>query len=138
MRHKQGENGIVNAKGIVTQPSSHSVEDTVALLLKILDAKGLTLFVLIDHSGEAAKIGMTMRPTKLLIFGDPKAGTPIMLAAPSSALDLPLKILVYEDDEGIVRVAYNDPAYLEERHGIPATLLPNIAGIAPLVAKISQ
>lgn len=128
----------MNANGIVTVRSSHSVEDTVASLQKIFDAKGLTLFALIDHSGEAAKVGMTMPPTKLLIFGDPKAGTPIMLASPSSALDLPLKILVYEDHGGMVRVAYNDPAYLGERHGIPDTLLPNIAGVTALVAKISE
>ena len=128
----------MNANGIVTVRSSHSVEDTVASLQEIFDVRGLTLFALIDHSGEAAKIGMTMRSTKLLIFGDPHAGTPIMVAAPSSALDLPLKILVYEDHEGIVRVAYNDPAYLQQRHAIPDILLAKIAGLAALVAKISE
>ena len=128
----------MNANGMVEVQSLHSVEDTVALLLRTFDAKGLTLFALIDHSGEAVKVGMTMRPTKLLIFGDPGAGTPIMLASPSSALDLPLKILVYEDHGETVRVAYNDPAYLGERHGIPNTLLPNIAGITALVAKVSE
>jgi uncharacterized protein (DUF302 family) len=128
----------MNTNGIVTVRSSHSVEDTIAALLQIFSVKGLKLFALIDHSGEATKVGMTMKSTKLLIFGDPKAGTPIMLASPSSALDLPLKILVFEDHEGIVRIAYNDPIYLEQRHGIPASLRPNIAGIAALVAKVAD
>lgn len=128
----------MNANGMVVVRISHSVEETVASLQRILDAKGLTLFALIDHSGEAAKVGMTMRSTKLLIFGDPLAGTPVMVAAPSSAIDLPLKLLVYEDDEGMVRVAYNDPAYLQQRHEIPDILVAKIAGMAALVTKVSE
>lgn len=128
----------MNTNGIIAVQSSHSVEDTVASLQRIFDAKGLTLFALVDHSGEAAKVSMTMRSMKLLIFGNPQAGTPVMVAAPSSALDLPLKILVYEDHEGRVLVAYNDPAYLQQRHGIPDTLLAKIAGVAALVAKVSE
>ena len=128
----------MNTNGIIAVQSLHSVEETVASLQRLFDAKGLTLFALIDHSGEAAKVGMTMRSTKLLTFGDPQAGTPIMVAAPSSALDLPLKILVYEDHEGMVRVAYNDPAYLQQRHAIPDVLLTKIAGLAALVAKASE
>ena len=89
-----------NGKGLIDIPSNHSVDETVTKLEGILQAKGITLFALVDHSGEAAKAGMKMRPTKLLIFGNPKAGTPVMLAAPSSAIDLPLKILVWEDDQG--------------------------------------
>src|SRR3989441_6232334 len=89
-------------------------------------AKGVTLFALVDHSGEAAKVGITMPPTKLLIFGTPKAGTPLMLAAPSVAIDLPLKILVSEDAQGRAWLSYNSPAYLQERHGVPQGLLPNI------------
>jgi len=120
--------------GIIDVPSNDSVDQTVDALTKILAAKGVTLFALIDHSGEAAKVGMTMPPTKLLIFGSPKAGTPIMLAAPSSAIDLPLKILVREDTGGKVWVSYNSPTYLQQRHHLPQELLPNIAVVEGLVA----
>src|SRR5919108_4956170 len=89
----------VTDKGIIEIPSSHSVEQTVNRLKEILGAKGLTLFALVDHSGEASRVGLTMPPTKLLIFGSPMAGTPLMLAAPSTAIDLPLKLLVREDPE---------------------------------------
>ena len=89
-------------KGIIDTPSSHSVNETVEKLKTILQSRGITLFALIDHSGEAEKVGMKMRATKLLIFGSPKAGTPVMLAAPSSAIDLPLKILIWEDGQGKV------------------------------------
>src|SRR5258705_9593133 len=97
--------------GIIDTPSNHSVDQTVERLTEILPAKGLTLFALIDHSGEAEKAGMKMRPTKLLIFGNPKAGTPLMLAAPSIAIDLPLKILIWEDGAGRTQVSYNSSAY---------------------------
>src|SRR5271157_3067596 len=113
--------------GIIDQPSKHSVDQTVEKLRGILQAKGVALFALIDHSGEAEKVGMKMPPTKLLIFGNPKAGTPLMLAAPSIAIDLPLKILVWEDLRGKVWVSYNSPAYLQERHSLPPELLQNIA-----------
>jgi uncharacterized protein (DUF302 family) len=98
----------------------------------------IALFALIDHSGEAAKVGLKMPPTKLLIFGSPKGGTPLMLAAPSVALDLPLKILVSEDAEGKVWLSYNSPDYLKERHGLPSNLLPNIAVIKTLVATAAE
>ena len=124
--------------GIVNIPSHHSVDNTVGRLKALMDAKGVTVFALIDHSGEAAKVGMNMRPTKLLIFGSPKAGTPLMLAAPSSALDLPLKLLVWEDGQGKVWVSYNSPAYLQERHGLPRDLLQNIAGVEALAAKAAE
>jgi uncharacterized protein (DUF302 family) len=101
----------------------------------LLQAKGLALFVLVDHSGEAAKVGLEMRPTKLLIFGSPKAGTPVMVAAPSTAIDLPLKVLVWEDAEGRVWASFNDPVYLETRHGIPADLIKNLSGVAGLVRQ---
>ena len=119
--------------GIVSKPSNHSVDETVEKLKAILQAKGVTLFALVDHSGEAAKAGMNMPPTKLLIFGNPKAGTPVMLAAPSSAIDLPLKILVSEDAAGKVWLSYNSPAYLQQRHAIPKDLLQNI-GVAEALA----
>ena len=125
-------------KGIINVPSNHTVDQTVDKLKGILEAKGVTLFALIDHSGEAEKVGMKMPPTKLLIFGNPKGGTPIMLAAPSSAIDLPLKILVWEDIQGKVWVSYNSPAYLQERHNVPQELLPNIAVIETLAAKSSE
>ena len=94
--------------GIVDVPSNHSADQTVEKLKEILNAKGVTLFALVDHSGEAEKVGMKMRPTKLLIFGSPKAGTPVMLAAPSIAIDLPLKVLVWEDSSGKVWISGNN------------------------------
>jgi len=126
---------VAASKGIVDKASTHSVDQTVEKLKNILQAKGVTLFAIIDHSGEAAKVGMTMPPTKLLIFGSPKAGTPLMLAAPSIAIDLPLKILVWEDGRGKVWVSYNSPEYLKERHGLPPDLLQNIAVVEALAAK---
>ncbi len=127
-----------NRKGLIDIPSNHSVDETVKKLEGILQAKGITLFTLVDHSGEAAKAGMKMRPTKLLIFGNPKAGTPVMLAAPSSAIDLPLKILVWEDLQGKVWITYNSPAYLQERHKLPADLLQHIAVIETLAKTAAQ
>ena len=124
--------------GIVHKLSNHSVDSTLDHLKTILLNKGITLFALIDHSGEAAKAGMQMRPTKLLIFGSPKAGTPLMLAAPSIAIDLPLKILVWEDVSGRTWVSYNAPAYLQQRHGFPPDLLQNIAVVETLAAKAAE
>jgi uncharacterized protein (DUF302 family) len=124
--------------GIMDKPSNHSVEQTVDRLKNILHSKGVTLFAVIDHSGEAEKIGMKMPNTKLLIFGSPKAGTPLMLAAPSIAIDLPLKILVWEDALAKVWVSYNSPAYLRERHNLPPELLQNIAVVETLAAKAAE
>ncbi len=124
--------------GFISKPSNHSVEQTVEKLKSILESKGVTLFALVDHSGEAEKVVMKMRPTKLLIFGSPKAGTPLMLAAPSSAIDLPLKILVWEDAQGKVWVSYNSPEYLRGRHGLPQELIQNIAVVETLAAKAGE
>jgi uncharacterized protein (DUF302 family) len=124
--------------GIVNKPSKHSVDDTLGKLRNILEAKGIAVFALIDHSGEAAKVGMKMRPTKLLIFGNPKGGTPLMLAAPSIAIDLPLKILIWQDDQEKVWVSYNTPEYLAERHGLPPHLAQNIGFIETLAANIAE
>src|SRR5580704_15257302 len=110
---------LVTNNGIVHQPSHHSVDETLARLQAALQSKGVAVFALVDHSGEAAKVGMKMRPTKLLIFGNPKAGTPLMLAAPSIAIDLPLKILIWEDDQGKVWVSYNSTEYLAVSHPVP-------------------
>jgi len=124
--------------GIVNRPSNHSVDRTVEKLKAILQAKGVALFALVDHSGEAGKVGMKMPPTKLLILGNPKAGTPLMLAAPSSAIDLPLKILVWEDGQGKVWISYNSLQYLQKRHGLPQDLMQNIAGVETLAAKAGE
>jgi uncharacterized protein (DUF302 family) len=128
----------VTNDGIVNKPSNHSVDETLEKLQAILQAKGIAVFALIDHSGEAAKVGMKMRPTKLLIFGNPKGGTPLMLAAPSIAIDLPLKILIWEDDQGKVWVSYNTPEYLAERHQLPPHLTENIAFIGALAGNIAE
>ncbi len=125
-------------RGIINRPSNHSVDETVDRLKQVLQSKGVTLFALIDHSGEAKKVGMTMPPTKLLIFGNPKAGTPLMLAAPSIAIDLPLKILVWADVQRKVWVSYNSAAYLQDRHNIPAELLENIAVVETLAVKATE
>ncbi len=124
--------------GIVSIPATQSVDRTVEALEKLLQAKGVKLFALVDHSGEAAKAGMEMRPTKLAIFGSPKAGTPLMTAAPGIAIDLPLKILVWEDGGGKVWVSYNSPAYLQARHNLPAQLVQNIAVVEALAAKAAE
>ena len=121
--------------GILTIPSRQSVDQTVQKLGEILKAKGVKLFALIDHSGEAEKAGMHMPPTKLLIFGNPKGGTPLMLASPSIAIDLPLKVLVSQDADGKVWISYNAPAYLQTRHGLPPDLVQNIAIVEALAAN---
>jgi uncharacterized protein (DUF302 family) len=124
--------------GIVTIPSNHSVDDTVSKLKGILQSKGITLFALIDHSGEAAKVGMKMPNTKLLIFGNTNGGTPLMLASPSIAIDLPLKILVAEDAQGKVWVSYNNPEYLKDRHDLPENLVANIAVVGALAHQAAE
>ena len=126
---------MTKANGLVEVASRHSVEETVRKLQTILAGKGLEIFAVIDHSGEAEKVGLKMPPTKVVIFGSPKAGTPLMIAAPSLAIDLPLKALVAADTEGKVSVSYNDPEYLRERHGVPAELMKNLAGAGVLIAQ---
>ncbi len=124
-----------NENGLVHVSSPRSVPETLKKLQTLLEARGLKLFALIDHSGEAEKAGLKMRPTQLLIFGSPKGGTPVMVAAPTLAIDLPLKTLVWEDAGGEVWVSYNSPDYLQQRHSIPADLVKNIAGVGALVEK---
>lgn len=123
--------------GIVTQPSHHSVEQTIAKLEETLRARGVKLFALVDHGGEAERAGMQMPPTKLLIFGNPQAGTPLMLAAPSIAIDPPLKLLVWEDTTGKVRISFNDPDYLQARHHLPTGLARALAAAGAL-AKAAE
>jgi uncharacterized protein (DUF302 family) len=124
-------------RGIVNVPSSHSVAESVDRLKGLLQARGITLFALVDHSGEAEKAGMHMHPTKLLIFGNPKAGTPLMLAVPAIAMDLPLKILIWEDDHGKCWVSYNSPQYLKNRYGLTDELLPGLAAVEGLANETS-
>jgi uncharacterized protein (DUF302 family) len=121
--------------GLLEVASPHTVDETVKRLEAILGQRGVQVFALIDHSGEAEKVGMKMRPTKLVIFGNPKGGTPLMVAAPTLAIDLPLKALVWEDEGGKVWVTYNSLEYLQQRHGVPEDLIKNIAVAGALVAK---
>jgi uncharacterized protein (DUF302 family) len=124
-------------KGYVEIASRRSVADTFARLDEVVQTRGMTVFARIDFSGDAERAGLQMPPARLLLFGNPKAGTPLMLAAPTSALDLPLKILVRQDTQGKVWISYNTPGYLQQRHRIPADLLKNIAGVAALVASVA-
>jgi len=136
--HEEVPMASTASNGIIRKPSNHSVEQTVDKLESILKSKEVTLFALVDHSGEAEKVGLQMPPTKLLIFGNPKAGTPVMLTAPTSAIDLPLKILVSEDSQGKVWVSYNSAEYIGQRHGLPRELLANIAVVETLAAKAAE
>jgi uncharacterized protein (DUF302 family) len=150
MRHLEVESGKVKEdsmsavpealreNGIVRIASAHSVAETVSKLEMTLLTKNVKLFAIVDHSGEAEQAGLRMPNTKLLIFGNPKAGTPLMLASPSVALDFPLKILVAEDAGGKTWVSYNAPDYLQKRHNLPTNLLPNIAVIEALAANAAQ
>jgi uncharacterized protein (DUF302 family) len=125
-------------EGIKTLISRHSVDETVSRAQSFLKEKGIKLFCLVDHSGEAGAAGLQMRPTKLLIFGNPKAGTPLMLAAPSTALDLPLKILVAEQGNGEVLISWNEAAWLQQRHGFPVDMQPVIAAVEILAKKAAE
>ena len=126
---------MAQENGLVQIASAYSVEESVQRLQRAFAEKGLQVFAVIDHDGEAEKVGLTMRPTKVLIFGSPKGGTPLMVAAPSLAIDLPLKALVAEDDSGKVSVTYNSPEYLQQRHGVPPELIKNLAGSGAVIAK---
>jgi uncharacterized protein (DUF302 family) len=123
--------------GIWSISSNFSVDETLERLKRTLQEKGVMIFAIVDHSGEADKVGLKMPPTKLVIFGNPKAGTPLMLAAPSIAIDLPLKMLIWQDGQGEVWVSYNGPEYLLERHGLPQSFLQNIAVVVTLAAAAS-
>jgi uncharacterized protein (DUF302 family) len=122
-------------KGITDVPSQHGVGQSLDRLESILKSKGITVFARVEHSAEAAKVGLTMRPTALLIFGNPKAGTPLMIASPSVAIDLPLKVLAWQDEKGQVWLSYNGPAWLQRRHGLSDELVKNVAGVAGLVQQ---
>jgi uncharacterized protein (DUF302 family) len=124
--------------GIVSVLSSHSFDETVSRLQNLLQQNNITLFALIDHSGEAEKVGLKMIPTRLFIFGNPKTGTPLMQSAPSTAIDLPLKLLVSQDPERKVWITYNEPEYLQQRHGFPTTLIQNISAVEKLARKAAE
>jgi uncharacterized protein (DUF302 family) len=121
--------------GMIHLTSPYSVPETLRRLESLLQARGLAIFSRIDHSGEAEKAGLKMRPTELLIFGSPKQGTPLMVASPTLAIDLPLKALAWEDASGKVWLSYNTPEYLKQRHNIPDELLKNISGVRALLQK---
>lgn len=126
------------ASGIESLPSKYSVDKTLERLQSILKEKDVAVFAVVDHSGEAAKVGMEMRPTKLVIFGNPKGGTPLMIAAPTIAIDLPLKALIWEDFDGAIWISYNSPEYLQQRHRFPIELIKNIAGVIELLKAVGE
>jgi uncharacterized protein (DUF302 family) len=128
----------VEIPGFASLPSRYPVDKTLERLQSILTEKGVAIFAVVDHSGEAAKAGMEMRPTKLVVFGNPKGGTPLMIAAPSVAIDLPLKALIWEDSDGNIWISYNSPAYLQQRHYFPPELIKNIAGVAELLKAAGE
>jgi len=121
--------------GMVHLSSPHRVSETLQRLKSAVSARGIAILAEIDHSGDAAKAGLKMQPAQLLIFGNPKAGTPVMVASPTAALDLPLKALVWEDTAGKVWLSYNSPEYLKQRHNIPDDLLKNISGIRAIAEE---
>jgi uncharacterized protein (DUF302 family) len=122
-------------EGIISMPSKYSVPETLHRLETILTAKGIKIFALVDHSGEAEKAGLKMPPTRLLIFGNPKGGTPVMLAAPTAAIDLPWKALAWEDADGKVWLTYNDPEYLGRRFGLSADVVKPLAGLSAVMEQ---
>lgn len=124
-----------SANGVITKPSPYSVPETIHRLTAILEGRGIKIFARIDHSGEAEKAGLKMPPAQLLIFGNPKGGTGVMLAAPLSAIDLPLKALAWADAEGKVSLSYNDPNYLKQRFGLTEEGVKPIAGIGALIEE---
>jgi uncharacterized protein (DUF302 family) len=121
--------------GIISKPSKYSVPETIHRLETILTSKGIKIFTLVDHSGEAEKAGLKMPPTQLLIFGNPKGGTPVMLAAPTAAIDLPLKALAWQDADGKFWLSYNDPAYIQRRYSLSDDVMKPLAGLGALIEQ---
>lgn len=129
-------NNMSANNGIISQPSPYSVTETIDRLVTVLQAKGITIFARIDQQAEAEKVGLSLRPTQLLLFGNPQAGTPLMVAEPTIALDLPLKVLAWEAADGTVWLSYNDPNYLKQRFSLPDELVKNIDVITPLIHQV--
>jgi uncharacterized protein (DUF302 family) len=124
-----------SSQGVVRIPSHYSVAVTVDRLESLLKERGVMVFARIDFSGDAGRAGLTMRPEQLLIFGNPKAGTPLMVAVPTAGLDLPLRALVWEDADGKVWIAYNEPQYVVKRHGLAETFSANLAAVIPIIER---
>jgi uncharacterized protein (DUF302 family) len=122
-------------EGIISKASKYSVPETLDRVDALLQSKGIKIFVRVDHSGEAEKVELKMPPTQLLIFGNPKGGTPLMLAAPTAAIDLPLKALAWQDSDGKVWLSYNDPEYMKKRFGLADDQIKTIVGIGPLIEQ---
>lgn len=121
--------------GIISQTSSYSVPETIDRLVAVLQAKGITIFARLDQQAEAENVGLSLRPTQLLMFGNPKAGTPLVVAVPTIALDLPLKVLAWEAADGKVWLSYNDPTYLQQRFSLSDELVEKIAVAVPLIQQ---
>lgn len=124
--------------GVMRIPSPRTVAETVARLEALLKERGIMIFARIDFSGDAGRAGLTMRAEQMLVFGNPRAGTPLMLAEPLAGLDLPLKALVFEDAGGKAWIAWNDPQYIVRRHALPAALAANLAAVTPLIERAAQ
>ncbi len=129
---------VIPVSGLEQVESKHSVDETVRRVLSLFAEKDIRIFAVIDHSGEAAKVGLALRPTKLLIFGSPKGGTPLMQSAATTAIDLPLKALVWQDDSGKNWIAWNTPEYLQQRHNFAQELAANISGVSALLRKAAE
>ena len=123
---------------LVTKPSHYSVPETIDRIEKAVTAKGMRIFARIDHGGEAKKVGLEMKPTELLIFGNPKGGTPLMVAKPTAAIDLPMKALAWEDKDGNVWLTYNSPELLRQRHGVPAELISKLDSVGALLEQAAE
>jgi uncharacterized protein (DUF302 family) len=122
-------------EGVISKASKYSVPETLDRVDALLQSKGIKIFVRVDHSGEAEKVGLKMPPTQLLIFGNPKGGTPVMLAAPTAAIDLPLKALAWQDEDGKVWLSYNEPGYIKKRFSLTDEQVKTIVGIGPLIEQ---
>ena len=131
-------NAVAGIPGFIQLESHHSVATTIERLDAMLRERGILVFARIDFAGDAQRAGLRMRPEQLLIFGNPKAGTPLMLAQPQSALDLPLKVLVLESANGQVSVSFNTPQYIIRRHALPESLSANLAPAFALIARALQ
>ena len=127
-----------SVEGIVSRRSSFSIEETLAHLQEAIHSQNLNLFAHIDHSGEAKRVGLTMQEAHVLIFGNPKGGTPLMIASPLLALDLPLKALIWQGEDDQVWVSSTSAAYLKDRYSIPQELIGNIAGVDALIEQTLQ
>ena len=129
---------LPSIEGLIVLPTHHTAAAIVAKTVAIAQARGITVFANIDFSGDAARSQLTLRPTALVILGNPAAGTPVMAAAQTTAIDLPLKILAFEDAQGRTWVAFNDPAFLQRRHGFSDALMKNLAPIGKLAEAVAS